>query len=60
MMNEEKLKRPIIGMETGTFVKSYKKQSQMGVNTITGIHLSSKGGKIIDQLVYHEETTYEG
>ncbi len=49
-LEQPKLKRAIRGMSSQTFVKGYKTQSQMDVNTITGICLSSRGGKIMESI----------
>ncbi len=46
----EQLRIPIKGMTVETFVKEYKGQSQMDVNTINGLNLSGRGAKIMGDI----------
>lgn len=49
MMKEKR--KPLEGMTTGTFVHHYKGQSQMDTNTICGIYLSSRAGKMMLKII---------
>lgn len=48
---KQKRRKPIVGMTTGTFVHHYRMQSQMDTNTICGIYLSSRAGKMMLKII---------
>ena len=43
-------REPVQGMSTETFVRGYKRHSQMDVNTINGVRLSSTTCNRIEEL----------
>lgn len=43
-------KEPVRGMSTQTFVRGYKRNSQMDVNTINGVRLSSGICDMLEEL----------
>lgn len=43
-------REPVQGMSTETFVRGYKRHSQMDVNTINGVRLSSYTCNRIEEL----------
>lgn len=43
-------KKLVSGISTHTFVRGYKTQSQMNVNTINNINLSSRGSRILRSM----------
>lgn len=51
MKKEEKLRRPIEGMTTETFVHGYREQSQMDVNTINTLDASGRCAKVVGDIL---------
>lgn len=49
--NTTKLRRSIAGMSTETFVRGYREQSQMDVNTINTLDASGRCAKIIGDIL---------
>lgn len=47
---ESKWREPVVGMSTQTFVRGYKRHSQMDVNTINGVRLSSDACDMLEEL----------
>ncbi len=49
-LKSEQLRTPVMGMTVETFVRGYKGQSQMDVNTINGMDISGRGAKAVGDI----------